>query len=406
MGLDIVLFTAGVNFSAWSTILPVFLRHFTASNLLLSLFPAVRNLGLNLPPILTSPHIERLNHYRGFVLLWTLLERIPFLVLGLVTLAFGVRNPQLVIVVFFVCQLVICMGGGITGPAWLHLVSLAVPVRMRGRFFGLSTGVGGILGVGAAAITVELLRRLTFPSNFAVCFLATFAVLALSFGALAAMHEPLNQAPKPTGQAPTMLLYLRSLPAFLRRERNFSLFLAASVFGNVLMAIAPFVTDSASRSLHISDAEIGSYSLVLLAVTTAANIGLGWIGDRAGYIPVLVGGCLSGVAAMGAGLLGLATANGLVFYGVFALLGIYNSAFLLASLTIVTEFGTQEERPTFIALTSLVLAPVAIVMPLAGAVVADAFGYGGIFLGTGLCLCVAAALFVLTVRDPRQTAPA
>src|SRR5713226_5691240 len=86
MGSDITLFVCGISFVSWSTILPIFIRHLTFSNLLLGAFPAVRNLGLNVPPILVSHYLERIRHFRRFVLICTIFERIPYLLLALATL--------------------------------------------------------------------------------------------------------------------------------------------------------------------------------------------------------------------------------------------------------------------------------------------------------------------------------
>jgi MFS family permease len=259
-----------------------------------------------------------------------------------------------------------------------------------------------LIGVGAAALTVEILKRNTFPTNFALCFMATFVFLVVSYVALALCHEPEAATPRSERRVRGIRQYLASLPSFLRHERNFAVFLMATVLGNILMAIAPFVAASTSRALHASDAQVGAYGVALLAVSTCGSLCWGWLGDHFGYRLVLIGGNIAGLLTMCVALIGLARHDLLIFFGVFGLLGIYTSATQLASFTIVTEFGTLEERPTFIALSSLVLAPVAIVAPIVAGIVADAFGYNAIFVVAGISLACAAMLLTVGVRDPRQ----
>lgn len=405
MGLDIALFVVGVSFSAWTTILPLYIRHLTSSNVVLGLLPAVRNLGLYVPPIFVSPHVESLHRYKPYVLVWTTLERIPFLILALATVSLWPRHPDILLLIFFSMVAIWSIGGGVTTPAWLHMVSLMIPVRLRGRFFGLSSGIGGLLGVGAAVVTAIILRTYGFPTNFAVCFLATFVLLVGSFVALALGREPLLAGGAGPRLGQPIGTYLRGLPAFLARERNFAMYLLASLLGNVGIAISPFLAVAAARGLHVSDAQVGVYSGVLLATSTLGSLLWGWLGDRAGYRPVLLAGTVAGLACMSLAIVGLALSSVAWFYLVFMLLGAYNSAIQLAGFTVVTEFGTEAERPTFIALSSLVLAPVALGAPVLGGAIADRLGYGVIFAATALALAVASAMYALAVRDPRASGP-
>lgn len=401
LGLDMALFVGGISFSAWTTILPLYVRHLSGSNLVLGLMPAIRNLGIYLPPIFVSAYVERLLLYKPYVLLWTIWERLPYLLLAGATVWLWPQHPTLLLLTFFVLLGTSTVAGGVCTPAWLQMVSLMIPMRLRGRFFGMASGVGGLLAVAGAAMTAALLRHYPFPTNFALCFLATFAFLCASFVALALGREPAN--PGATRRPPPRPFwsYLRTLPPLLRRERNFAVFLLASIFANLGMAISPFLAVAASRNLHVSDAQVGIYSGVLVATATLGSVGWGWLGDHAGYRLVLLAGTLAGLLSLSLAVVALGASSAGLFFGVFAALGAYSSAIQLASFTVVTEFGTEGERPTYIALSSLALAPVALIAPILGGALADRLGYAAIFLGTCVALLCACALFAFAVRDPR-----
>ncbi|HVC81941.1 MAG TPA: MFS transporter [Chloroflexota bacterium] len=402
MGMDIALFTGGVSFSSWNTILPLFIRHLTSSNLVLGLMPAIRSVAANLPPVLISPHVSTLARYKPFVLWLTLLERLPYLVLALCTLWLGVDHRVILLLVFFLMSATWSFGGGITTPAWLNLISLMIPTRLRGRFFGFAGAGGGLLGIAAAAITALILHGFPYPTNFALCFLATFAFLVLSFVCLAIGHEPGVAAGTPRAPSPPLGPYLRALPDFLRRERNFTTFLLAGTLANVGIATSPFITAAASRSLHVSDAQVGVYGAVLMAASMMGSIGWGWLGDHLGYRPVLITGTAAGVVCMALAVLADATGTPTILYGVFLLLGTYSSATQLASVAAVVEFGALEERPTFVSLSYLVQTPVALLVPVAGGVVADHAGYSPVFLAVAASLIAAVALYVFKLKDPRK----
>jgi MFS family permease len=65
------------------------------------------------------------------------------------------------------------------------------------------------------------------------------------------------------------------------------------------------------------------------------------------------------------------------------------------------EFCADEDRPTYIGLTSTLLAPVSIVAPLLGGALATVAGYAGLFVISALCGALGAMLMAFWVRDPR-----
>src|SRR5215467_6012321 len=80
MGIDIALFTFGVNISSAYVVLPLFVHHLSTSNIVVSLVPAVRSLGLFGTQLLIAGYVEKLRRTKPTILLVTILERVPFLI--------------------------------------------------------------------------------------------------------------------------------------------------------------------------------------------------------------------------------------------------------------------------------------------------------------------------------------
>jgi len=73
----------------------------------------------------------------------------------------------------------------------------------------------------------------------------------------------------------------------------------------------------------------------------------------------------------------------------------------ISRLSIVAELCSEEERPTYVALTNLVTSPF-ILFGLVAAAIAGRFGYNAVFLIAGL-LAVASALWMaFRVEEPRK----
>jgi len=399
LGLDISLFTLALTFASAYGVLPLFAHHLTDSNVALGLIPAVRALGALLPPILVAASVQRLRRRKPFVLAWTVLERLPYLALALLTPALAVAHPTLLLWIFFVLMAVGAGAGGVTAPAWLDLVARVLPDDWRGRFFGLWSALGSLLGLAGGALTAALLRLPDWPTGFALCFGCAFGCLIVSFVCLAVAREgpPAERAGTPTATG------WREYVALVRRDGAFAAYLAANGLVTLAGLATAFYAVDAKRALGLTDAGAGLYAVVLLAAALAGNLLWGYVGDHAGHRRVLEAGALCTGLAAGLAVASHAGAVGVILYGAaFALVGLGSSAVQLAALTVVLDFGAAEERAAYIGIASLAQVPFACVGPVLGGAVADRLGYGAIFVLSLLLGLTGAAFIRARVRDPRR----
>jgi len=404
MGLDISLFTLALTFASVYGVLPLFVHHLTNSNVALGLIPAVRALGTLLPPILVAAYVQRLRRRKPFVLAWTVFERLPYLVLAVLTPVLAGAHPTLLLWLFFAMIAVGTCAGGITSPAWLDLVARVLPDDWRGRFFGLWSALGSLLGLGGGVLTAALLRLPDWPTGFALCFGCAFGCLIVSFVFLATTREG-----APTERTAPATNW-RGYAVLVRRDRNFAGYLTANGLVTLAGMATAFYAVDAERALHLSDAGAGLYGVVLLAASLAGNILWGYVGDHTGHKRVLELGALCTGLAAGVAVASVAVAShtlfgGIILYGAaFALVGLGSSAVQLAALTVVLDFAAAEDRPTYIGIASLAQVPFACAAPVVGGVIADRLGYGAVFVLTVLLGLAGAAMVVKKVRDPRHAA--
>lgn len=433
LGADVAFFTFALNISSAYVVLPLFVHHLTADNTAVALIIALRALGLYAPQLLVAPLVERRRHALPFILRWTVLERVPYLALGFATLVFARSSPDLLLVIFYVMILLALGGGGLTFPAWLDLIARAMPRNWLGRFLGFWQGVGGLLGIGGAALAAFVLAHIAWPLNFALCFLLTFAVMVISFVLLALGREPprtlvgedktpaADVARTDTGVTdrvreepagtPTTLTESRSrsrrparmsaLWALLREDgglRRLLVINALGAFGT--MASALFAV-SALKLGGLSNAEVGAEASVLALASTGGYFLWGALGDARGHKLVLAcGAACAGLAA----LLGI-WAQGVVPYMlIFLLMGLNLAATLIAGLTFIAEFGPEAKRPTYSALASVAFAPFAVGTPLLAGVLADLWGYQPVFILSALAGALTTLGFIFWVPDPRKRA--
>ncbi|MFC1718531.1 MFS transporter [Candidatus Poribacteria bacterium] len=393
---DFAFYILGLNFVSILTILPAFARKLTSSNLVIGMIPAINVMGWRLPQIISARYVERLNRKMPFILIVGIGERITWLFLSLAVFMLAGSSPIWILLAFFIFYAIFCFSGGINTPAWLDMIAKIIPERRRGRFFGVSNFIGSGTGVVGALIAGHLLDKLSFPNNFATCFMLTFAATAISMVFLALTKEPSYPVVK---ERSSLKNYIGQLWTITRYNHNFLFFLVATVILSFGGMATGFFAVHAINKLDLSGGDIGRFTAISLVFQTITNPLWGYLGDRKGHRSVMVAGATGAILAT----LTAAFANSTsFFYVVFAITGISLSADAIARLSIVLEFSEPEERPTYIGLTNTIKAPFAISAPMLGGMLGDRFQLPFVFLLTSGVVFIGLFVLLLMVKEPRS----
>lgn len=397
LGTDYALFMVAMAFASPPTILPAFAAWLGAPNVVIGAIPAVMTAGWFVPPLFAAAHTERLARKMPFILRWTLVERLPFVVLAAAAYWLAEPAPGLTLVLLLAMLLALTGLGGMVMPAWMDVIGRVVPVTLRGRFFAVTSVAASVAGLGAGALTAGFLAAYRPATAYALCFACGVVCLALSFVALVLVREPAGAPPIPHE---SLGVYLRRVPGILRHDTNLAWYLGARAVAAVGGMATAFYTVHALAAWRAPAAAVGLFTATLLAGSIAGTIALGWLADHAGHRRVLMLGLAAGVAA---NVVALAAPSLAAFTAVFALSGVQQASVTVSSLNVLLEFApAPAEQPTYLGLGSTSLAPVHFAAPLAGGVLADAVGFPAVFLVSAVSGVAGLALLALRVRDPRH----
>lgn len=397
LGLDFGLFLVGLSFASQSTILPAFAAHLGASNLLIGAIPALMTLGWNLPSLFAAGYTESLTRKLPFVLRYTVWERLPFLALAAVAFFLAGPAPGLSLALMLLLLLLITSAGGVLMPAWMDIVARTVPVGLRGRFFAVSSLLGGLGGLLGSVLTAWVLARRPAADGYAACFLLSALCMGLSYVALARVREP--RAPA-VGGAPPLGEYLLRVGRVLREDRNLTWFLGARALVFVGMMASGFYTVHALRGYGAPDWAVGVFTAGLLAGQVVGNVALGALADRAGHLrPLAIGAGALVLANLGA----LAAPSIEVFVVVFLLQGVHLAAINVSGLNVLLEFAPSPgARPTYVGLGTTLLTPIAFGSPLIAGLMADTLGFPAVFATAAGGALAGLGLLLGRVREPRR----
>ena len=395
--LDFSAYTMGLSFASFMTILPLYVSQLTTSTFLIGLIPALANTGWTLPQLFTANRVGQLPRKKPYVLAVSIGERLPFLLLALSIIGWSQAPAAVSLTLFFVLMAAYSFSGGLVGVAWQDYIAKIIPLRKRGTFFGVANSLGGLLGTAGAYASALILERYPFPRNFAICFLMAFAAVSLSWIFFSLGKEPAIASAKPPI---SQREYWRRLPAILRQDRNFVLYLSSRAVIILGSMASGFLTVYAMNRFQMPQQSAGWFTGALLAGQALSNPLMGRLGDRKGHKLVME---LSTIVSALAMTLALTARSAVWFYPVFGLVGCTSSGWL-SSMSITYEFCAPEDRPTYIGLTNTLLWPVLTLAPMLGAWIAGGLGYRELFAAALVANLAGWALLHWSVQDPRQRA--
>lgn len=393
--VDGAVFTFGLGFASRSTVLPVFVKNIGGDSIAISLIPVLWILGFNLPQIVIANYTGRISPKKPLLLKTGLAQRLPWLLMAIVTFTLIDRlSPAIALPLFFILLTLAAAGGSLNLPVWFDIVSKITPVRMRGRMFALRTVLGGMLGILAGWIVERVLATWGFPDAFGLLFVLAFGAIMISYIFITLLEEGDRPLPKKRVRYRT---YLRSLPAILRRETNFRNFLIGESLLVAATMVEAFFAVDAIESLNLPVSYAGRFTIVVMASMIVGTLVFGYIADRWGHRINLVLAAAWMVVGCAAALLAQSVE---VYYMAFAASALTLGLRTISRLPIVAELCREDDRPTFVALTNVVTAPF-VLAGIAGGYLANVHGYDAVFISAGLISLAACLWFGLVVKEPR-----
>ena len=394
--LDGAFFGFALGFASYVTVIPLFISTLTDSSVVIGLVAAMHGIGWQLPQLFTANRVARLRRYKPMSLLMTLNERIPFVLLAIIAFSIPVLGKNVALVLSLIAITWQAMGGGLTGTAWQSMIAKIFPPEIRGTFYGTQSAAANLTSSVSAVLGGWILSNVLAPNNFALCFIITAAIMAISFVCLGLTREP--EAPAAQEERRSTRAFWNALKDILRRDKSFRVFLGVRMLSQVASVGSAFFTVYAVRHFGLDAGTAGIMTGVLLLGQSISNPLLGWLGDHTSHRLMFALGILLAGAAAAVALFAPSLSW---FYVVFALAGFANASLWTTAMAMTVEFGTEEERPYYIGLANTLIAPATIIAPLLGGAIADGISYQATFALAAISALVT-VLLVTTMRDPRK----
>jgi len=407
---DGVLYAMGLALTYPSTILPGFINDSVARipefqpyrNTLVGLLGLIISACFMMPQQVWAAHItEKRSYLKRLLIFVAFLERLPWLVMGIMAALVAAGNPKLALYLFFAIVFAYQFILGIVSPVWQEAVAKMTPVNKRGLLFGVRESIGGILGAAMLLAANEVVNKVVFPRNYELLFYGMFALSVISWTTLFGLKEiryPFEKRTRPLGE------YFRELRSAVLGDRPFQrYFICQSFFYLAGIASSSFFGMRAVKVLGLGEREsillVVQMTLVVM-IARAVSVFIGPLGDRFGHRLLLA---LANITTALGIIIALAAGTVWGFGAAYAVSTFGMMAFWCGHSNYILELAPLEKRPAYISLDNMSGLPF-VVMPLVGGVLADVFKSYAVPFAIGIAFSVAGAVsFIKYAPDPRKT---
>lgn len=391
------LYMGGTAFLAPDSVMPKMVDTLGGRIWIIALMPAILPAAFAFAGLFVSPFVERLHSFKRWVLFFGVLQRLPYLITGLILLfADGLDDHLLTIVVL--TPIISGLIGGITMVAWMEMVTRMIPERVRATGWAARYIFQACIGMGAGAVIHAVLTHVPGREGYAWLHLCTFTLLSLSWAAQIPMHEVLGHAP-PIPETPLRYWkYLRTLPRLLGQQPMLLRLIAARFTGMGYLMLFSFLTIHALHLTQRPEADEGHF---VTAQSTGTILG----SLLAGLLGYVSGGK---ILLMLSRLILLAVCSWLVFTESFV--GFMVTYFVLGfglfldrvgDLTLAAELCPQERRSTYQALLNFCnLWAFLIATSLGGLLYAWSASFFSVVI-TAAVMAVTSILILRVIPEPR-----
>lgn len=376
------------------TFLPAYLHMASGSNAIVGLGLALQQVGSILSPIFASTQIEHRKKVMPAAVLLGSLGRLAILGMALVGW-FLKGQPLIIALLFFVFLFGVFMGA--QRVAFSLLMSKVIPVSRRGRLQAWRNATGGLIAAALAYVAGKyLIGGNAFGNGYSTTFVCAFILTSAGLWLLQIL---LREPEPPTLRAQARFRdRLRDFPGLVAKDPDYGFFLLVQMLATSARIATPFYILYVGTQIRMDGATLGLLSLAFLGADTVSNLVWGYLGDKAGFRPVLLLSIVLWMASTGL-LLGLHSPVAIAI--AFSGLGAAQAGYMMAAQTMILEFGDRENLSMRIAMSATAEGVAATLGPLIGGQVADLFGYGVVFGASLGFLGSALIILLLAVRDPR-----
>lgn len=313
-----------------------------------AMMPVLMTAAFAISQLFSAPIVERLPRLKSWVLTFGFLQRLPYLITGLLLL-FGQSLGDRLLTIVVLTPVVSGLIGGIGVVAWMEMVTRMIPEKQRASGWAARYIIQALIGIAAGPAIHWILTHRAGADGYATLHLIAFGFLALSFCSQIPMREPAHGHPVVAHPQP-YFAYLASLPRLLFTTPHLGKLVCARFTGMGYLMLLGFLTKHALAVTGRPEADEGFFVTCGQIGTILGSVLAGWWGNRNGGKVLLI---TSRVICVGVCCWASAVQSYPAFLAAFFVVGFGLFVDRVGDLTLAAELCPVERRSTVQAILGL-----------------------------------------------------
>lgn len=381
-----------------NTVLPAAILALGGPSWLIALMPVAMLTGMSIPPLFVAHRIDQLPRFRPLLLVAGVIQRLPYLIAGIVLVrGMGGRTCMLAVIAGVPLLSGLVCGVGLT--AWQQLFADTLPPHRRSSALAGRNLIASLIGLFAGWVVKATLEAYPGPAGYGRLHLYSFAMLCVSFTFFAMVRESVGDGHTHT-QHRRLMDNLKSLPTLLRNTPGLAVYLPIAALTSGIFVVAPFLVVHLKQGLGKPDSWVGQAVAAQMFGGVVGNLMAAWVGDRRGGKSVLIISQIAVIASLLPALLHPSNVTAMLSFAAF---GVAYSARHVGTTTVTLDLVPRQQRATALSCIGIVGL---LSMLCASALGALLFGSRQSFLAPAVASIglAAATLFTLALLpEPRIT---
>lgn len=351
--LDGTFYSAAMALVATETVLPPIIESLGGPTWMIAIIPQSFLMGFMFTTLFLAHWVEQQKRLKGPVLLFGILQRLPYLIAGLTLWFFGLHHPKLTSYVVGLTPLMSGVYFGLMMTGWSELVSRTIPANRRASNMALRNLSGACLAIAGGFLIKQTLEQFPGPQGYACLHFASFGLMVISFYFVSRIKEQ-EHTPPTEDEALSFKENIRSLPDILRKDKSFRHYVLSRILGSGMWVGVPYFSLHVLEITERPESYLGLLVSAQMAGSFVGNFAGGAAGDLKGGRLVLIMARACYLSSFS--LIALSTTMP-SFLVAFFLFGAAISLNIIGHSTLMLELPPQNKRPTYVGLAAFLNAP-------------------------------------------------
>ena len=338
-------YSSGMGISEPSTILPLIINYFTASNVIIGLFSSLLRGGsilMQLWAAFTAQAYPRVLKYLRIVFL---IRFLAWFSIGLVLFFFSETHPSLALWLFGILLFIFSFAAGFGTIYFQELMGKLFSATDRGKLIATRQFFSGLGYILSGLLAAYVLQHFQAPHNFAYLFLISAFAMGIGYTSVGFLKETEKKKIQPREQH--FSLFFAKMISLLKTNKMLRYQVFARVLAFGFMFVAPFIILQAKEKFELTGWIVGSFVSMQMVGAMLSDFLWGYLSGknknllvaRLSFVLMILSIALSSIAKT-------PWLYTLIFMG----MGAANDGIRLSFQNLILIVAPEKQRPVYVAI--------------------------------------------------------